>query len=294
MPLVTAKGISSLMVPLLRRQLALASTVSRVPGTEFAGDNGDTITVRVRQPRTANIQATPGADVSGNFTSITEVPVDVSLVHLYDGVNVTDQEMTMQLVDFASQVTEPQVAAVATGAEDELAGAMNDLVADDATLALDGTNTEAAILAARETLSRNDVPTGDRFAAVSPEAATLLLGLDKFVRVDASGTDNALRNAVIGKLYGFTFVESSGLTGGAGGAAMVFYHRSGFVFANRAPVAPSGAAQSAAVNDSGLGLRQIFQYAPGNLRDQSVVSTFAGAAVVDADRVYKVTDATGP
>lgn len=289
MALVTAQGISSLMVPLLRRTLTLPNTVSRVPGGEFAGDNGDTITVRVRQPRTANIQATPGADVSGDFSSIDEVGVDVSLVHLFDGVNVTDEELSLELVDFAAQVTAPQVAAVATGAEDELAGAMNDVTADAADL--DVLNTEDHILAAREAIGQNDVPAGDRFCAVSPAAASFVLAIDKFVRVDASGSDNALRNAIIGRLYGFTFVESNGLLGGGGDAAMVFYHRSGFTFANRAPVAPRGAAQSAAVSDSGLGLRQIFQYAPTNLQDQSVVSTFAGASVVDDDRIYKVEDA---
>ena len=288
MALVTAQGIASLSVPLLRRSLVLPNTVSRIPGGEFAGDNGDTITVRVRQPRTANIQQTPGADVSGDFSSIDETSVEVSLVHLFDGVNVTDEELSLELVNFASQVTEPQVAAVATGAEDELAGAMNDITADETDL--DADNVEAKILSAREALSQADVPGGNRFCAVSPAAATYVLQL--LTNRETPDTDSALRNAIIGSLYGFTFVESNGLTGGDDDAAMVFYHRSGFVFANRAPVAPRGAADSAAVSDSGIGLRQIFQYATGNLRDQSVISTFAGAAEVDSDRVYKVEGAT--
>jgi hypothetical protein len=291
MALVTAQGISGLVVPLLRRMLVLPNTVARPAGGEFAGDNGDTITVRVRTPRSANVQASPGADVSGDFSSLDETGVDVSLVHLFDGVNISDEELSLELVDFASQVTEPQLASVATGAEDELAAAMNDVVADEADL--DDANVEDHILAAREALSSNDVPAGDRFAAVSPAAATLVLGIEKFVAADQSGDGgSAIREAVIGRKYGFTFVESNGLTGGDGGAAIVFYHRSGFAFANRAPVAPRGAAQSAAVSDSGLGLRQVFQYNPNVLSDQSVVSTFAGAALVDADRVFKVEDAT--
>jgi hypothetical protein len=35
-------------------------------------------------------------------------------------------------------------------------------------------------------------------------------------------------------------------------------------------------------------MRQIFQYQPDILSDASVLSTFAGANVVDADRVYKL------
>jgi hypothetical protein len=57
-------------------------------------------------------------------------------------------------------------------------------------------------------------------------------------------------------------------------------------------VAPRGAAQSAAVSQDGIGIRQIFQYDPSTLSDQSVVSTFAGAKLIDADRVFKVEDAT--
>lgn len=286
MALVTAKGISSLMVPLLRRTVVLPNTVARVPGGEFSGDNGDTISVRVRQPRTANVQATPGASLT--YTQINEVSVDVTVNHIYDGVNVTDQELSLELVDFASQVTEPQLASVATGTEDELATAMNDVVADEADLT--ASNVEQKILNAREALGQADVPAGDRFAAVSPAAASFLLAIDKFVRVDASGSDNALRNAIIGRLYGFTFVESNGLLGGAADAAINFYHRSSFAFVNRAPVGPRGAAQSASVSDSGFGLRQIFQYNPDNAQDQSLVSTFAGASLVDANRVYKVQD----
>lgn len=289
MALVTAQRVSALMIPLLRRTLVLPNTVARPSGSEFAGDNGDTITVRVRQPRTANTQAVAGASIAANIDPISEVGVPVTLAHLYDAARITDEELSLEVVDFAVQVTEPQVAAVATGCEDQLAAAMNGVAADFSALT-DSTVARAQILEARETLSDAEVPAGDRFCAVSPAAATLVLGIEELVRADASGSTTALREAVIGRAFGFTFVESPALTGGAAGRAMVFYHRSGFAFANRAPVAPRGVAQSAAVSDSGLGLRQIFQYDASTLSDQSVVSSFAGAALVDANRVYRAID----
>lgn len=286
---LTAQQISRVSVPLLVRNLVLPMTVLRVPGGEFAGSNGDTVTVRVRQPRTANTQSTPGADVSANFSAISETPVTVTLAHLYDGVNVTDEELSLELVNFASQVTEPQVAAVATGAEDELAAAMNAETADDSfALNASDDDTETKILAAREALSEANVPAGDRYFAVSPDIATRVLQVDKFVRVDASGNDNALRNAVIGRLYGFTFVESNGLDAGTA----VAYHQSGFAFANRVPVMPRGASSSATASQDGMGLRHIFQYNPATLTDQSVISTFAGASVVEQDRIYKLDTST--
>jgi hypothetical protein len=276
MAVLTAQGISRVAVALLVRQLVLPNTVTAVAGEEFAGSNGDTITVRVRQPRSARTQSAPGAALTAD--PLAEVPVDVTLAHLYDLANITDQDLSLNIEDFAMQVTEPQTEAVATKAEAELAAVMNAL-SSDLTVNVDGSDMEEVILEARETLGRADVPPADRFFAVSPELATFVLGIDKFVRVNESGSDQALRDAVIGRLYGFTFVESPSLDAGEGCA----YHRSGFAFANRTPVRPRGATDSATATTQGIGLRHVFQYSAATATDQSLVSTFAGAAAVYDD-----------
>lgn len=290
MALVTAARVSRLAVQLLTRSIVLPGTVERIPGSEFAGDNGDTVTVRVRQPRTAKKQINPGDPIT--IDSISEVPVNVTLSHLYDAVNITDQELSMDIVDFGRQVTEPQTRAVAIGAEDELAVAMNNVVADDSldltpAIGTLETETDRAIKQARESLSEADVPAGGRFLACAPDFITLLLGVEKFVRADAlgDGRSSALRDAVMGRIYGFTVVESNGITSGSA----VAYHRSGFVFTTRTPVVPRGVNASATSTEDGIGLRHIFQYQPSNLRDQSVLTTFAGASVVDIDRVWRIT-----
>lgn len=293
MAVLTAQGISSLAIELLTRSLVLPNTVARPPSGEFAGSNGDTITVRVPQPGSARTQASPGDTIT--YDDVTEVPVDVSMAHLYHAKLTSDEEMSFDLESFARQVTRVQVAAVATGAEDELAGAMNGVAADDS-IALDGSDVEAKILDAREFLGDNNAPSGDRFLAVSPQVATFLLSIDKFTRVNESGASNALRDAVIGRLYGFTIVESNGLTGGTA----VAYHRSGFVFANRVPVAPRSANDSSTANAEGIGLRQIFDFDVSVLSSISAVSTFAGAAAVwedgatatDNRRFYKLDTST--
>lgn len=285
MALLTARGISSLAVALLTRQLVLPMTVSRVPGGEFAGDNGDTITVRVRTPRAARTQATPGATIT--YDALNETSVNVTLHHLYDAARLSDQDLSLNLVDFGVQVTEPQVASVAIGAEDELAAAMNAVAADDSFAATaSAADTDEKLLAARETLSEADVPPSDRYLAVAPDILTRLLSVDKFVRADAVGDGTAIQTATMGRVYGFTVVESNGLDAGTA----VAYHRSGFVLANRVPVPPRGlpSTQTATATNGGIGMRQIFQYQPDILSDASVLSTFAGANVVDADRVYKL------
>lgn len=275
MAVLTAKGIASLNIELLTRSLVLPMTVSRIPGGDYSGPNGGTITVRVPQPGASRTQAAAGDTIT--YDDVSEIPVDVSLAHLYHGKLVSDQELTYSIEDFGRQVSRVQVDAVATGAEDALATVMNALTADASFAASPSdADTIGVVLAAREFLTNSNAPASDRWLACSPEVVTRLLQVDEFVRADASGATTALRNAVVGRIFGMNVVESNGLDAGEA----VAYHQSGFVFANRTPVTPRGAVDSAAVTEQGIGLRHIFQYVPDKLSDASVVSTFAGAAAV--------------
>lgn len=276
MAVLTAKGISRVAIELLQRQLVLARTVTNVPGDEFMGPNGGTITLRVPQPGTAREQAADGEALTAD--DVTEVPVDVSMGHIYHLKNIGERELAMELEDFARQVTRVQAGAVSSKAEDKLAAVMNALPADYS-FALDATDedTKAIILKARTDLGKADCPTSDRYLAVSPEIAERLLHL--LTPVNESGSSDALRDAIIGRIYGFTVVESSALDAGEA----VAYHRSGFAFANRAPATPRGATSSSVSQVGGIALRQIFQYDAGTAQDQSLLSTFAGAAAVYED-----------
>lgn len=295
MAILTSQGISGVAIELLTRSLVLPNTVTRIPGSDFAGANGDTITVRVPQPGSARTQPTPGATIT--YDDVSEIAVDVTLSHLYHAKRITDEELSLELQDFARQVTRVQTDAVATGAEDELAAAMNALAADDSfALTASEADTIETILAARTFLGDNNTPPGDRFLAVSSEIAARILSTDLLVRADQSGSTSALREAQIGRIFGMTVVESNALDAGTA----VAYHRSGFAFANRTPVRPRGATDSATATVGGVGLRHIFQYQPDILSDASVVSTFAGAAAVwedgatatDNRRFYKMDTAT--
>lgn len=299
MAVLTAQGIANVAIPLLTRSLVLPRTVTMVPATGFTGPNGETVTVRVRKPRTARTQASAGAAIT--YDDQNEIPVDVTLGHLYDAYHVTDEDLSYTLEDFASQITAPQVASVAEGAEDTLYTAMNGLAAD-ASFALTATSadTDDALKTARETLSTNQVPASSRWLACAPDIISRLLDVDKFVRADAlgDGQSSALRDAVIGRIYGFNVVEAVGLTAGTA----VAYHQSGFVFATKRPADPRGANSTATATAEGVTMRQIFQYDPDVLSDASVLSTFAGAAAVfedgtgadgtDNDRFYKLDTAT--
>ena len=284
MAVLTSQGVARTAVGLLSRSIVLPNTVTRVTRDDFPAGNGATVTLRVPSPGAARTQASAGATIT--YDDVTETGVNVTLSHLYNAKRVTDQELTYSLVNFGQQVTAVQVDAVARGAEDLLAAAMNGL-ASEATFALTASeaDTVAKLLAARQTLSAASVPAGDRFLAVSPEIATRLLSMEGLRDTSRAGDSNALRDATIGSVFGFTVVESNAL---AAGTALA-YHRSSFAFANVLPASPRGATDTATATFGGVGLRHIFQYQPDILSDASVVSTFAGAAVVDGARVVKLT-----
>lgn len=279
MAVLTAKGISSVAIELLQRQLVLPRTVTNVPGGEFAGANGDTITLRVPQPSTARTDA-PGTALTAD--DVTEVPQDVTLGHVYHLKNITDTELSMNLEDFARQVTKLQVGAVARGVENKVVDAMNAL-ANDATikfaLAATDADTIKVMNQLRETLTKNEAPGDERYLAASPEVVTRLLTCSMFVKNNEIGSTDPVRNAIVGRIFGIEVIEVTGLTA----STAVAYHRSGFALAVRQPLNPKGATSSYGISAQGLGLRQVFQYDATKAQDQSLVSTFAGAKAVFED-----------
>lgn len=58
-------------------------------------------------------------------------------------------------------------------------------------------------------LNEANVPTQGRYVIVPPWYYALLLGSDLFVRVDASGSDQALRNGMVGRAFGFDVLVSN-------------------------------------------------------------------------------------
>lgn len=286
MAVLTSQGIADTAVGLLSRSIVLPNTVTRVTRDDFPAGNGAAVTLRVPAASSARTQASAGATIT--YDDVSESSVTLTLSHLYHAKRVTDQELTYSLVDFGAQITAVQVDAVARGAEDLVAAAMNALASED-TFALTATDADtiATILGARQTLSAANVPAGDRFLAVSPDIATRLLTLEGLRDASQAGDNGALRNATIGNVFGFTVVESNALTAGTA----VAYHRTAFAFANILPATPRGATDSATAQFGGVGLRHIFQYQPDILSDASVVTTFAGAALVDGARVVKLTTA---
>jgi N4-gp56 family major capsid protein len=86
---------------------------------------------------------------------------------------------------------------------------------------------KADFLAARRLLNVQNVPLDDRSCLIGPASEADILAISEFVRVDESGSQSALRNGEIGKLFGFSVLMSSQASD------PLFYHKSTHAYARQ-------------------------------------------------------------
>ena len=269
MPTLTSPQIASVAAELLARTAVLAATATKIPAVDYKGSGG-IVSLRVPQPRTAKTQETRGALI--DLTGVDEGGCEVTLALVYDGAVIDDEMLDLDIVDFTTQVLQPQIAAVVAACEGRMATALATV-----TPTIDGA-IEQAILAIREALTDAGAPQGNRFLACSPAVITAILGSERLsdllVQDNTPGQPSALRDASIGKLYGMTVVESGDLAPGTAYG----YHRSGVALASFAPSAPAAIGSSA--TNGGFAVAATKGYSPERLATLSVVSAYIGAAIV--------------
>lgn len=98
----------------------------------------------------------------------------------------------------------------------------------------------AAVLAMRTALGKAKVPSAGRYLAINPEFSALLLNeSSKLTSADTAGTDSELRNGVLGRLLGFTVLETPLLVN-SNRAAAIAYHGASVGYVNQISKTESG------------------------------------------------------
>lgn len=272
---------------LLQREIVLPRTVWTQPSASFTGALNDTITLRIPATRTAGTR-TMRAEEALSPSDLTETSVPVTLnTHVYDLLNITDEQLTLDIVDFIRQVLAPQMRAVAEGMENTIATALSGAtVSGDQTLAAVATTTApdsgeafGVAVEARKVLNQLNVPRSERVLVLGSELEAWFLQ-DPVVVNHNSGNRDALDDAMIGRIAGFTVIGSNAIAADAGYA----YHRTAVAFANVAPAVPEGATMGSRIATEGLALRYLRDYNPTNATgpvDRSLVDAFVGAKSVE-------------
>lgn len=269
--------IAATALGLLQREVVLPRLVWNDAISDFAGAKNDTVSIRVPgrlQAREYGWRNNRSSEIV--LDELTETKIDVTLNHdIYSAVAVTDEELTLDIADFGVQVLSPQTYAVARTVEDLLVTTI-----EGATYATTITVNEddpwGGVVEARTALNKAEVPRDGRTLLVGADFEGAMLKQDLLKRVDESGSDDALREAMIGRYAGFNVVGSNAIDPRTAYA----FVRSAFIFAMRAPMVPSGVVFGQSMSDQGIAMRWIRDYDAARLRDRSVLNTFVGSAVV--------------
>jgi hypothetical protein len=140
-----------------------------------------------------------------------------------------------------------------------------------------------ALVDARMALNLAEVPVSERFLIAGPEVEAILLKDPEFVAVDYSGDTNALRRAVIGRIYGFDIVIHNSF-----GLEMYLFHKSALLLASACPAIPMGAVTGSVQNVNGVATRLLVDYDYGKKADTIGLDTMYGLATVKEDPDYTV------
>ena len=275
---------------LLERSIVLPRVVWNYADAEFRGAKSDTVTLRLPAVLDSNdytFRNNRSSPIDVDDLTETSVPVVLDK-DIYSAVAVTDEQLTLDVIDFAEQVLSPQVAAVARGLEDLIATTMSGATyGDEITFQNSDDELWDTLIEARKILNDNNVDRMGRVLVVGSAVEAEMLKDDKFNRVDSAGdgiATSALREATIARLAGFTIVGSNAI----GENEAYAFHPTAFAFVNVAPVVPDGVTYGSRMADNGLAMRWIRDYDALYLRDRSVVSSFAGCTSVEDDGTNNV------
>lgn len=279
-----ADKIAAAALGLLEREIVLPALVWRDAGGDFAGAGGDTISIRVparTQARTRQLRGTrpTASEGTGIITmdELTETKVDVTLDEaIYNAIPITDEELALDITNFGGQILAPQVRAVAEGLENKLAAEMVG-ASYATTLTMDTADPYKTLVDARVAMNKSNVPMSERTCVVGADLEGVFLKSDHISMVDKSGSDSALRDAVIGRVAGFgNIYVSNALPADVG----YCFHRTAYVLSMRAPSVPDGASFGNSQAYQGLAMRWLRDYDFRNVQDRSLVDTYAGTNIV--------------
>ena len=277
----------------LRWLTNLPRTVRQDFSAEFVAGRGQTVNVLGPvDAGKANVytKAQRDAREAIKFNELNQTWFPVKLEdQIYNALRLPDDFATFTLTDLTRQVLVPQAESVVNDLAAPLIAEMVATETDEKipAMALDGSNALNVLIKARQVLNERHIPTDGRYFAVGADLEAAILSLPQLQKVNESGSSEVLRNATIGRLFGFEILADPALPADFG----VAYHRDAFAHIMRPSRQPEGAAKSATVAQDGFALRWIQHYNPLQLEDQSVVDTFYGATTLDANRAVSVKSA---
>ncbi len=140
--------------------------------------------------------------------------------------------------------------------------------------------TAATVTEARRLLNDAKAPQTDRYIVWHQDAEMDLLGVEKFTSSDFGDNGDAVREAIIGRKYGFSHFMDQIVVESGGEAKNLAFHRDAIVMASRPlPPPPEGSgAKAVTMSEDGFSVRVIYAYNPTYLGVQVTLDCLYGVA----------------
>lgn len=277
---IVATGVAA-----LEERLVVPALFAREGIEKFVGGAGDSYTVTVDGVlpyRSYGWRADRSADIV--FDEYKERKVSVTFGDdIYSAVYLTDEQNTMDIKGWA-KLASKQTEAIGRGLEDRAVEALND-APYEVHVVLNEADLRGSLIKLRGVMNKLRVQ-GSRSLVIGDDIETALLSDDKLNLASNVGDEEAvtaLREATIGRRYGFNFVTAGELASDEG-VAMV---GDGFVFIAGAPEVPQSVPFGAAASVNGVALRWIRDYDSTKFRDRSIFNMYPGFRYVDDPLVGK-------
>lgn len=299
---LTPEIIARAALATLYETTIMSNLVYRDYESEFQ-NVGDTITIR----KPATFTAQEYSRVDGiTVQNATETGVPLTLNHFADvSFAVTSEDLTLNVMDFATQLLNPAMEAIAQKIDRDVMALANDItqevgVVGGTNAPLPGANVFAysnprtAIDAGRVLTQRNVPATGRRLVLGAVTTAEWL-GDDLFNRSDARGDTEGLREANLGRrVFGFdAYQTQNALAAGVGTGTSsteigIAFHQTALALAFRPLALPRGAQNAAIANYKGFGLRVVYDYDIDQKQDVVSIDCLYGTKVIDPNRAVLV------
>jgi P22 coat protein - gene protein 5 len=281
---LTPQLIARESLAVLRANLIFGGLVYRDYDPEFAGQVGDTITIRKPGTFTAKVfDRTTGIEIQDygeTSTSVTlDTLLDVSFV-------VTTEDLTLRLTDFRERLIEPAMRALAEGIETKLLGLRTDVT--QTVDADDPDHPSKALVDAGKILNDAKAPMAGRTAVLTTGLAATFQKDPLFHEAHVVGDNGtALREASLGRKFGFDVVSSNYI----GSGDSVAFSRDAFALITRTLALPQGigAGQGSIVNYEGYALRVVQSYDQKFKQDVISVDCLVGAKTLRPEHAVKIT-----
>ncbi len=272
---IKPEKIAATAAVLLEEQLVVPAVFRREGIDQYKGAQDDTINVVVegvlpyrtygwRNDRSTEIQ----------FDEYKERKVAVKFGgDIYNAVRLTDEQNEFDLPGWA-KLARKQTEAIGTGLEYQ-ATEYAIKAPYSVTLGVKPEELRKGLIRARATLNRLRTPAGTRTMLVGTDWESALLEDEKLNLAQHVGEGeavSALREATLGRRYGFNFVVAQELPP-ATAIAMV---DSAFIFATGAPSVPQSVPFGATASHHGVALRWIRDYDSLRFQDRSIFNTYKG------------------